>query len=90
MGALYVDVSSSILGALAGAIYTIDPQYEALMEFIVILLAGIVIIVGLGKLNYALPAGLAAVGAWFILGDTSWTAIAFLLVAIFSMFRRVH
>jgi hypothetical protein len=75
---------------LAGAILTIDPQYEALMEFVVILIAGGIILVGMGKLNYALPAGLAAVGVWFLLGDTSWSAIAFLLFAIFSIFRRVH
>ncbi len=83
-------VASSIQGALAGAIFTIDPQYEAMAEFIVILVAGLVIIVGLGKLNYAIPAGLAAVSIWFLVGETSWAAIAFLLVAIFSMFRRVH
>lgn len=83
-------VSSSILGLLAGAIFTIDPQYEALIEFIVLLIAGGIILVGMGKLNYALPAGLAAVSIWFILGDTSWSAIAFLLVAILSIFRRVH
>jgi hypothetical protein len=40
-----------IVGSLVAAIFTIDTQYNALMDFVVILVAGGIILVGMGKLN---------------------------------------
>ncbi len=81
---------ASILPALAGAIINIDSSYEAAIEFVVLIVAAVVIIVAAGKLNYTLPAGALAFGVWFLTEDTSWAAIAFLAVAIYSIFKRPH
>ena len=87
---LYNGVESTIYGALVNAVLVVDPRYEALIEFLILILAGIVIILSIGKLNYAVPAWLSALGVWFLTEDTSWAAISFLVVAIFSIFRREH
>ncbi len=87
---MYFHVYSSFLRTLSGAIITIDPNYEAAIEFVTLILAAIVIIVAAGKLNYALPAGVFSIGVWYLTEDTSWAAIAFLVVAIYSIFRRPH
>ncbi len=47
---MYFQVSLLILHALTGAIINIDPNYEAAIEFVTLILAAVVIIVAAGKL----------------------------------------
>ena len=61
---------------------------ETIVAVGVLLLIGIIIIMVVGALLFFLPAAVIAGVIWFLTGKELYAAVAFLVVALFSLTRR--
>lgn len=66
--------------------------FGPLLDFVFLILLvviGLVIIILLVKvLLFVLPAAIIAFVVWFLTGSIFWAGIAFLIIAVLSLFRR--
>ena len=61
-----------------------------LMGFIGLIILGLVIILVVRLLIAFVPAIAAALVVWFFTGNTWWTGLAFLIVAILSILKKLR
>jgi membrane protein implicated in regulation of membrane protease activity len=59
-----------------------------LIIVIIILILGLIIIAVLRALLFLLPAAIVAVVIWFLTGNLTWAAVAFLIIAALSILKR--
>jgi len=59
-----------------------------LIIVIIILILGLIIIAVLRALLFVLPAAIMAVVVWFLTGNLTWAALAFLIIAVLSILKR--
>ncbi len=62
---------------------------EAIIGFLILIILGAIIIIVVGALVFFIPAAVIAFVVWFLTGNTTWAAIAFLVIAVLSLARKV-
>jgi len=61
----------------------------AIIALIILVIIGLIVVVFVKFLLMLIPAILVAIVVYFLTGDLFWTGIAFLLVALLSLLRKI-
>ena len=82
-----MDLTLAVIYAVLG-IFDSIPQFD-ILALVVLVIIGIIIILLIRLLIMLIPAVLLALVVWFFTGSLFWTGITFLVVAAFSILKKV-
>ena len=82
-----MDLTLAVIYAVLG-IFDSIPQFD-ILALVVLVIIGIIIILLIRLLIMLIPAVLLALVVWFFTGSLFWAGITFLVVAAFSILKKV-
>jgi hypothetical protein len=84
---IIVDLTLAVIYAVLG-IFDSIPQFD-ILALVVLVIIGIIIILLIRLLIMLIPAVLLALVVWFFTGSLFWAGITFLVVAAFSILKKI-
>jgi hypothetical protein len=84
---IIVDLTLAVIYAVLG-IFDSIPQFD-ILALVVLVIIGIIIILLIRLLIMLIPAVLLALVVWFFTGSLFWAGITFLVVAAFSILKKL-
>jgi hypothetical protein len=84
---IIVDLTLAVIYAVLG-IFDSFPQFD-ILALVVLVIIGIIIILLIRLLIMLIPAVLLALVVWFFTGSLFWAGITFLVVAAFSILKKI-
>ena len=82
-----MDLTLAVIYAVLG-IFDSIPQFD-ILALVVLVIIGIIIILLIRLLIMLIPAVLLALVVWFFTGSLFWAGITFLVVAAFSILKKI-
>ena len=82
-----MDLTLAVIYAVLG-IFDSIPQFD-ILALVVLVIIGIIIILLIRLLIMLIPAVLLALVVWFFTGSLFWAGITFLVVAAFSILKKL-